>query len=121
MTAPVYTAAIDPAPLPAGQATMKMAFYLPSKYSKLEDLPRPNNPAVKLVVVPPRRYAVTTFSGSTDEDRTREIEMELRARLAADGVALAAHNPRPALWRYNPPWTLPFARTNELAIELPAI
>jgi hypothetical protein len=46
-----------------------------------------------------------------------EKENQLRSRLKSDQVDIgSAHS---VLWRYNPPWTLPWLRTNELAIPLP--
>ena len=46
------------------------------------------------------------------------VESELRARLATDGVAVVENAPS-CLWRYNPPWTIPWFRSNEIAVELP--
>jgi hypothetical protein len=48
---------------------MKMAFFLPSKYTSLAQLPRPNNPLVRLVEVPAKRYAVVAFSGFTGDEK----------------------------------------------------
>ena len=53
-----------------------------------------------------------------NHEQVSGLEAALRAALLADAVAVAAPQEHAKLWRYNPPWTLPFARTNELAIEL---
>jgi hypothetical protein len=50
-----------------------------------------------------------------------DVEAEMRAQLAADKVVLKSADAAPSLWRYNPPWALPFCRTNELAFELPPL
>jgi hypothetical protein len=73
MTAPVHTepraAAADSDAAAAAPGGMTMAFFLPSKYTSLEQLPRPNNPLVRLVEVPAKRYAVVTFSGLVGDEK----------------------------------------------------
>jgi hypothetical protein len=59
MTAPVITA--EGREEKTGKVTMQ--FMLPSKYSKVEEAPRPKNERVVLREVGERKYGVATFSG----------------------------------------------------------
>eukprot|EP01098_Paradermamoeba_levis_P016489 TRINITY_DN8931_c0_g1_i1.p1 TRINITY_DN8931_c0_g1~~TRINITY_DN8931_c0_g1_i1.p1 ORF type:complete len:222 (-),score=55.91 TRINITY_DN8931_c0_g1_i1:136-768(-) len=96
---------------------VKMSFVLPSKFTSLDQLPRPKDPQVKLVSIPSQKFAVSTFSGSTTEDVVKQKEEELRSALDRAGVSYTAQE-KAKLWRYNPPWCLPFLRTNEVALKL---
>ncbi len=87
-------------------------FVMPSKYT-LETLPKPNNPAVTLREVPASRYAVMVFSGLVDEDKIATKTTELMAWLDNKGITAIG---KPELARYNPPWTLPFLRRNEIIV-----
>lgn len=70
-----------------------------------------------------RRYesyivAVLTFSGFWNEEKIQEKGAELSAWLAKHpGFEISS---APMFAGYNPPWTLPFLRTNEVLIELKA-
>jgi hypothetical protein len=91
-----------------------VSFVMPSQYT-LETLPAPNNEAVKLVEIPERRYAAVSFSGRMSEERAREMKARLQDRLKEDGVATVG---APLLAQYNPPWTPPPMRKNEVLIQL---
>ncbi len=90
-----------------------ISFNMPKQYSK-DTLPIPNNPEVKIIEVPKEKFAVITFSGLVREKKYAEmlnlLNEEMRKRnLEPQGPAILA--------RYNPPWTLPFLRRNELMIR----
>ena len=90
-----------------------ISFNMPKQYSK-DTLPIPNNPEVKIIDVPSEKYAVITFSGLVREKKYVEmlnlLNEEMRKRnLEPKGPVILA--------RYNPPWTLPFLRRNELMIR----
>lgn len=91
-----------------------MAFYLPAEFGP-DAAPLPTDPAVRLVVEPPRTVAVRRFSWFTTDGR---VERQREALL--DGLARRGVEPRgePYLLRYDPPWTPPFLRTNEVAVEV---
>jgi DNA gyrase inhibitor GyrI len=96
--------------------TWKVRFIMPSSYT-MATLPKPLNPAVKLKEIAAKRYAVIRFSGRAGEDsltrRTKELNEWLGAKnLAPKSDAVYAF--------YNPPWTLPFLRRNEVMLEIPA-
>lgn len=106
MTAPVTTEA-------AG-GRYRMHFVMPSQYT-METLPRPKDERVKLREVPARRMAVVKFSGLTGEGKVKQKTAELEAWMAAEGLVAAGP---PQLARYDPPWTLPFLRRNEVMVPL---
>lgn len=89
-------------------------FTMPTEYS-MATLPRPRNPAVTVREVASKRYAVLVFSGFSGEERVQKKTDELLVWLKArDQKAIGA----PQLSRYNPPWTLPFLRRNEILVEV---
>lgn len=94
--------------------TSRMAFYLPAEY-RLETAPAPTAPSVRLVGEPPRTLAVTRFSWYAPSWRVERRERELRSVLAEAGVETRGE---PFLLRYDDPWTPPFLRRNEVAVEV---
>ncbi|WP_132059155.1 SOUL family heme-binding protein [Halorussus amylolyticus] len=107
MTAPVRTGAGD------GDETT-MAFYLPEDYDP-GDAPIPTNPAVRLAVEPPRALAVRSFSWYATEDRVRQNRDALLDALENRGLEPRT---RPTVLQYDDPWTPPFMRRNEVAVEV---
>ncbi len=106
MTAPVLKEGLE------GASTI--AFVMPPG-SRLEELPQPKSPSVRLRVVPPHKVAAITFSGYATDDAIREKTAGLLQALQRDGIPVGSL-PRIAL--YNPPWTPPFMRRNEVMVEL---
>ena len=90
----------------------RVHFVMPSRYT-LAALPMPNNPAVTLREVPTSNYAVIRFSGFAGEDKTAAKTADLIAWLASKNITPVGE---PELARYNPPWTLPFLRRNEVMV-----
>ena len=90
----------------------RVHFVMPSQYT-LDTLPKPNNPAVTLREVPTSNYAVIRFSGFAGEDKTASKTADLIAWLDSKGIIPVGN---PELARYNPPWTLPFLRRNEVMV-----
>ena len=94
----------------------RVRFVMPSSYT-IETLPKPNNPAVKLKEIGAKRYAVIRFSGMAGEDSLKRRTEELNAFITAKNLTpLSA----PTYAFYNPPWTLPFLRRNEVMVEIHA-
>ena len=89
-------------------------FFMPAKY-RLADLPVPNDPAVKLVELPAETYAVARFTGLGSPSSVERSTAELTAHLKARGRATRGE---PVVWYYDPPWTVPFLRRNEVALRL---
>jgi len=92
----------------------RVHFVMPSAY-KLADLPKPNNAAVTLREIPGRKVAALRFSGFAGEDKVATKTAELRDWIAARGMTAAG---AAQLARYDPPWTLPFMRRNEILTEV---
>ena len=87
----------------------------PRDYRRIADLPAPSNGAVHLGVAPPATYAVLTFSGSRDGEAMRARQRELLERVAKSPWRARGE---PVNWFYDPPWTLPMFRRNEVAVEV---
>lgn len=114
MTAPVVTEKST-----NGEKLMK--FMLPAEYDDISKIPKPTNPRVKIEEIPPQAGAVHRFSGSIDEDTTREKAVELAEQLMADGLENMSVDymlDHYEFFGYNPPFTLPMFRRNEVWVEL---
>ena len=89
-------------------------FHMPRAYT-LATLPKPEDPAVHLRSVPPQKVAVVRFSGWADQKAFDAQAALLRDFIKAHGWHAAGSA---SLSQYNPPWTLWFARRNEVMIPL---
>jgi hypothetical protein len=89
-------------------------FYLPATWTMAE-LPSPDDGRVRLVTVPPETVAVLKFSGNRDAQAVATHTEKLRDTLRAYGFEAAGDA---TSWFYDPPWTLPFLRRNEVAIPV---
>lgn len=107
MTAPVAQA-------PADGNRWTIQFFMPSEYT-LATLPVPRDPSVVLTVVPAETYAVLRFSGLGSARSVAEKQAELEAALSGSPWASAGE---PVVWFYDPPWTLPPLRRNEVAVRV---
>ena len=95
-------------------ARWRMHFVMPSKYT-LATLPAPTDPRVTLREVAPHQAAARTFSGFVTESRVAKETAALQSWMAERGLQAAG----PAqLARYNPPWSIPFLRRNEILIPI---
>jgi hypothetical protein len=119
MTAPVVQARGEPVAMtaPVVQASAadggwRIQFVMPSRYRTVEDLPAPNDPAVRIVSEPARRYAVRRFTGSRAPTAVATQADALLRDAAAAGWTIRG---QPVAWFYDPPWTIPFVRRNEVA------
>ncbi|KAI3742368.1 hypothetical protein L1987_60048 [Smallanthus sonchifolius] len=110
MTTPVITKRME------DQDKWKMSFVMPSKYGS--NLPLPKNSAVTIREVPAKTVAVVAFSGFvTDEDVMRR-ESKLRDTLKNDNQFKVKSGALVEIAQYNPPFTLPFTRRNEISLEV---
>ena len=117
MTAPVTVQPAPEAPDWALAQRWRVQFVMPSAYS-LATLPKPNNSAVSLREVPGKTVAVVKYAGLNTNKR---IQQETQALLAwIQARQLVGHGPA-LLARYDPPWTLPMWRRNEIQIELTTV
>jgi len=95
-------------------AGWKVNFVMPSQYT-LETLPKPNNPLVKIKPIPAKKFAVIQFSGLVDEEKMAKNVTVLEQWISTKQLKVLGNA---ELARYNPPWTLPFLRRNEVLIEV---
>jgi hypothetical protein len=107
MTAPVQTAT-------SGTGTVSMRFYLPRAVAQA-GAPAPLDARLHLVDVPATTVAVLRYSGVDSE----AVRTEKRGDLLA-GLAHTAWQPDGAVFQmyYDPPFTIPFLRRNEVAVPV---
>jgi hypothetical protein len=92
----------------------KVYFVMPSKYT-LDSLPKPNNAQVSIKQIPAKKFAVIRFSGLVDEEKMNKKVKDLNEWIVSRSLKPISN---PELARYNPPWTLPFLRRNEVMVEV---
>ncbi|MFN8226570.1 MAG: heme-binding protein [Mycobacterium sp.] len=109
MTAPVSQQA-------GGDQGWVVRFYMPTGWT-LQSLPTPDDQRVALVDLPPETVAVLRFSGDRGARSIADHTRRLRATLRAYGFLTIGE---PTAWFYDPPWTLPFLRRNEVAVSIEA-
>lgn len=108
MTAPVVITQDQP-------KAWTMTFSMPSKFT-LETLPTPTDEKVKLEKIEEKIMGVLTFSGFWSESKNENMANELKEwikKLNEYQISSTA-----MFAGYNPPWTLPFLRRNEMIFEL---
>ncbi|KAG9415890.1 hypothetical protein AC1031_000272 [Aphanomyces cochlioides] len=116
MTAPVVmggTSSVD----------STMSFILPSKFIKAGELPPiPLDPKVHITKLPSRLVAVKTFSGNLSKAAATAVATEALAILEKEPKYTVKRNEEgKPVWEYmgyNAPWTLPWCKTNEVAVIL---
>jgi hypothetical protein len=126
MTAPVaqasasaetiaMTAPVSQTETPSGAWTVR--FFLPPAMT-VATAPQPLDRRVAIVAVPSRVMAVLRFSGQATPDTVRGEGRRLDAALATSSWRVDGP---PVAWFYDPPWTLPPFRRNEIArpVEVP--
>lgn len=92
----------------------KVRFVMPSSYT-METLPKPNNSVVKLIPTGSKRYVVIRFSGTSSESN---LKTHLQRLLDFVKVKKIKTISEPIYAFFNPPWTLPILRRNEIMIEI---
>ncbi len=124
MTAPVVVeeqavkgasiAMTAPVSIESNAGKWTVSFVMPAEYS-MESLPKPLNSKVKLRQIPAVKRAVIGFSGFYNENKVAERTVELEEWMKTKNLQAASI---PKFARYNPPWTLPFMRRNEIMIDV---
>lgn len=106
MTAPVLQT--------QGEMRWVVSFMMPSEYT-LQTLPAPNDASVRLRAITARRMAAVRYSGRWTEARYDKFHAELGDWMRKHGLSATGT----AVWaRYNPPFTLPIFRRNEILIPI---
>ena len=89
-------------------------FFMPADRT-LDSLPIPEDDRVRLVNDAPERVAVLGFSGIPSPTSVAARTKELLTTLRANSLEPAGE---PLAWFYDPPWTIPFRRRNEVVVSL---
>ena len=106
MTAPVVTMNTE-----RGQF---MAFIMPEQFD-INSIPKPSSNKVKIELVEPRKLATIRFSGYANQENYEKNLEILNKTLEIRGISTKGE---PLLMQYNDPWTPPFLRRNEIAIQV---
>ena len=122
MTAPVIIEQGDsidvdmtaPVELQNTKTGWKVTFVLPAKYT-LDTAPVPLDPLVILDARPPKRVAVLTYAGTLSEKNRESGERKLLGWIDARQLTPISDERHAG---YDPPWTLPFFRRNEVLIDV---
>ena len=114
MTAPVT---VEPQTASmAGAQQWRVHFVMPSQYT-LATIPKPNNSAVTLHTLPSKYFVVNRYSGFNTVARVQEKTDDALAWAKQQSFKVVG---TPQLARYDPPWTLPMFRRNEIMVEVAA-
>ena len=89
-------------------------FVMPREWS-LATLPKPNDPRVTLAAQPAATFAVIRFSGHAGDATIATKTQALDAFIASQNLQASG---APVLAFFNPPWTLPSLRRNEIMVEV---
>ncbi len=92
----------------------RVHFVMPSAYT-LASIPRPRSDAIRLREIPAKTFVVHTYSWLNTQQRVQQkiqatLEWAQRQSLPVIGT--------PQLARYDPPWTLPMFKRNEIMVEM---
>lgn len=120
MTAPVQQNSSEKIPMTApvqqqkeGES-WKVSFVMPSRHS-MNSLPKPNDNRVQLKEVPSQKFIVIQFSGLNSQSNIDTHQSHLIKHIQENKIKIIG-SPKYAF--YNPPWTLPFLRRNEIMLEI---
>jgi hypothetical protein len=117
MTAPVVMENSDDGKM------KKMMFMLPAEYDDMSKIPKPTNPSVQIEEIPSETGVVHRYSGKYDTKINRGVAKELAAQLMEDGIPGMTEEfvlENFQFWGYNPPFTIPAFRRNEVWLKLNA-
>lgn len=97
-----------------GAGAWTIRFIMPAG-SRLATLPKPRDGRIRLQEMPGRRMAAVRFSGFATDSSLAEHQRQLGdwmawRKLTPAGAAVFAY--------YDPPWTLPFLRRNEVLVPV---
>mmetsp|Transcript_52674 Transcript_52674/g.136425 ORF Transcript_52674/g.136425 Transcript_52674/m.136425 type:complete len:487 (+) Transcript_52674:22-1482(+) len=100
-----------------GGGDADISVMLPRRLSPMS-APAPADATVRLTTREGQTLAVREFAGLATEAEARRQLLALRQALSADGIMLAAADGAYSVLQYNPPYTLPWLRRNEVAVAV---
>jgi hypothetical protein len=97
-----------------------MLFYLPTEYDEMSKIPKPTNSLVRVLKIPPALGVTHKFDGWVDDKKAESKVASLVTQLKEDGLEIQEENAMQnyLLWQFNPPFTIPKFRRNEVWIPL---
>jgi hypothetical protein len=123
MTAPVAQQQSEKIAMTAPVATQRgsaddwvIRFFMPSKYT-MDMLPSPKDDRVRLVEVPGETVAVLRYNGFASPEAVAARTKQLLETLNRNNIEAVGD---PLSWFYDPPWTVPFRRRNEVVVGVAA-
>lgn len=116
MTAPVTLEPSSAAMTMQTANQWRISFVMPSQYT-MDTIPKPKNNAVRLKEIPSKYFAVHTYSGFNNLTRVQSKTDETVAWASKRSLKMIG---TPQISRYDPPWTLPIFRRNEIMVEISA-
>jgi SOUL heme-binding protein len=96
------------------EPTRAMAFVLPESY-RTNSPPVPKDASVTIRELPPARFAVYRFSGGRKLEKEQQSRKELEDWLKKTKLE---YEGEPMFGYFDPPWTPPFLRRNEVMLRL---
>ena len=96
-----------------------LTFSMPAKYKTIAELPTPEDDRIELLERPGGLFAVIRYTWLTGQERNNEKVTLLMDWLRKNGEYKAISTPYYA--GYDPPWTIPFLRRQEMLVEVKKI
>lgn len=90
-----------------------MSFVVPREVAA-KKAPAPQAPGVSVDTMPAARFAVFAYSGRRTDSNEADALAKLRAWMEKKGLRAEGE---PVFAYYDPPWTLPFLRRNEVMLR----
>lgn len=92
----------------------KISFVMPSQYG-ISTMPIPDHKDISIEKIDSKKYAVIKFSGMNSDQNIHFHENKIKKYLSENKIQSISSS---IYAFYNPPWTLPFLRRNEVMIEI---
>ena len=108
MTTPVF--------MSGDESHAAMAFVMPEGL-KTDQVPKPMDKSITIREVSADRFAVLRFSGGRNVKNEAEALAELKTWMATEGLSVLSP---PVFAYFDPPWTPPFLRRNEVMLRTKA-
>jgi hypothetical protein len=114
MTAPVTIEPQSPEPNMQAAKNWRVQFVMPSQFT-IGTIPKPKNDAVTLRDIGSKFFVVHAYSGFNSLARVQSKTDQLSEWVNSKALKIISS---PQLSRYDPPWTLPMLRRNEIMVEI---
>ena len=113
MTGPLSLSPTSPAPIESA-TKWRIQFVMPNSYT-LATLPQPRSEAIEVREIPSKTFLVHRYSWFNTTSRVQE-KIDATLQWAQQHALTVIGTPQ--LARYDPPWTLPMFKRNEIHVEI---